>query len=491
MTENRIQCTMPIKQDEAAEKNQGVSYQPINLFKPLPDVPGTTHTNEVFIPLFTPSSWSMFNPTEEQAQRIGMSTVNPFKHPGDNELYTFYFKVATHTVPNYVRPDGSVGFATVVCPVKLNYYLEKHVSYKPLFINPRCPFCEAAGEAWNEHNDRWMALGIDKKNLSKEGYRTTIQNDPVLLETRERAYSFKVVDRIVMNVFDYAKFTGNRALSDGETLGYQTWFTPKKVLDALVAVKDSADSHNTPAFYDFYSPNGLQLVNVAKNTERCTPGNFRDTTYSCFPGVHVNFDDNWKVYLTNLANMPDPSGAFVILPYEEASVYAQKAVEPKTSYNQVPAQYNPQTDAKPVPPQAPAPQAPPASAQAPQTAPEPAVAPYPSAPNAVSSTPAPKAPVVAPPPQMAPAAPVVAPPPQMAPAAPVVATPPQMAPATPTPPAPNAVPAAPAPAPAPAPVQAAQAPQQPAAPAPTIPAVSEVPDRDEDSSDEYPDGIQW
>ena len=415
MTHQKIQCNMPIKADAEAEKDQGSNLQTVNFFKPLPDIPGTTHTNEVFIPLFSPANWALFNPTEEMSQKLGMSLTNPLRGNSSSELYTFYFKIATHKVSNFVRPDGSTGFAQVVCPVKLNYYLEKHIQYKPLFIKPRCPFCEAEAKAWVEFNDRWSKLGIDKKNLSKDGYRSMVKDDPVLSETRDRAYSLRAFDRIVMNVFDYAKFTGSRPLTEGEQLGYQTWFAPKAVLNALTAANSNANDHGISPFYDFYNSNGLQLVNVVKNTERCTQGNFRDTTYTCFPGVTIPFDDNWKVYLTNLSNMPDPSSAFLTLPYEEALYYANQASDSATDYNSASIQ---------------------------------AQAPAPVVPQA-------QAPVIAPPPNMGPDSP-------------------------------EAVPTASAPSLPP--------------PSPSIPAVSEIPDRSDDGSDDaysdeegdaYPDGIQW
>ena len=300
---------MPIEDDEAAEKGAGGNSNPSFLYKPWPEAVGTSFINELFIPLYSPAAWGMFNPTEESAKRLGTSLVNPLIVEGMPELYTFYFKVPTHKVANFQRPDGTTGFASVVCPVKLNYFLEKHIGRKPLFVQPRCPFCEAQTKAWAEHNARWKQLGIDKKSLSKDGYLSTVEGDAVLNETRQRAYSFNVQEKVVLNVFDHNKFTGERPLDEGESHAYRTWLAPKTILDGLVAASKSASKSGIPAFYDFSNPAGLQLVNVTKNTENCTAGNFRDTKYTCMMGAPYQYDKPWMNYLTNLGSMPDPSAA--------------------------------------------------------------------------------------------------------------------------------------------------------------------------------------
>ena len=266
---------MPIEDDEAAEK--GGNYTISKLYKPWPDAAGTSFDNEVFVPLCAPAEWAMFNQTQESAARLGASLSNPLRVEGLPELYTFYFKIPTHSVQKYQRDNGSVGFANIMCPIKFNYFLEKHINRKPLFIKPRCPFCEAQAEAWAEHNARWEQLGIDKKTLSKEGYLSTVKGDRVLTETKKRAYDLNVVEKNILNVFDHSKFIGDRPTAEGEALGYQTWFAPKVVLTALIAADKSFRKHNVHSFYDFGNPAGLHILNVTKNTERCSAGDFRDT----------------------------------------------------------------------------------------------------------------------------------------------------------------------------------------------------------------------
>lgn len=445
-----IKMTMPIERDEAAETS--TQAPSLEMYKPLPVEAGAKFTNELFLPLFQPDTWGIFNQDPESAQRLGMVTGNPLKVEGMPTLYTFFFKIPTHPVKNFIRPDGSVGFSSVICPHKFNEYLEKNLGYKPLFTNTRCAFCEATIKSWGAHNERWEQVerdtGIIKRDLKKEGYLKLRNEDAGLAQTYKQAQMFRLQDRYILMPFDHGKMMGTRPSKEGDVNTYLPWFAPKTVVNTLKELWKNADSYNQPAFFDFSNPTGLQVLAVVKDTTQCSGQSMLKTEYSVMNGPLFPYDEAWKGYLTNLDSMPDPTALLTVLSHAEQSVYAFPQQE---SYNS-PA-VNQQASQPPQAMQA---------TQALQAAAPRAAAPVQQQAKAPASQAAPASlnvPAAAPP--------VATPPvPQMTP-------PPQAAPPS-SPPTPAMAPATPAPAPvaAPAPVMAAPAPQM--AP-PQMPAAAPVP----------------
>jgi len=440
-----IKMTMDMDRDEAADSSTQASA--LAMYKPLPVEAGAQYTNELFIPLFQPDTWSIFNQTPENAKRLGMSLDNPLVVEGMPTLYTFFFKIPTHPVKNFQRPDGSMGFTSVVCPHKFNEYLDKNLGRKPLFTNPQCAFCEATTKAWGAHNERWEQVererSIVKKDLNKDGYLKIRKEDAGLAQTYKQAQMFRHQDRNILMTFDHGKFMGTRPTKEGEENVYLPWFgAPKAVIATLKAQYKTAETYGNPAFFDFSNPQGLQVLAVIKDTTQCSGQSMLLTEYSVMTGPVYPYDESWRSYLTNLANMPDPTPLLTILPYAEQRVYASPHQD---SYNQPVATPAPQ--AAPVA----TPTADPVAAPAPQMTPPPAAqAPAPVAATAPQMTPPPAAqapaPVASPPAQIPQAAAVpAAPAPQMTPPPVAQAPAPQMTP----PPAPAPV-ATPAPVAAPA-----------------------------------------
>ena len=406
-----IKMTLDVGRDEAADNNSSKGSS-VGLYKPLPEGAGEKVTNELFIPLYKPSGWKLFNLSVEEAARLNAVTENPLVNvEGKPDLYTFFFKVPMHSVRNFTRSDGSVGFAGVICPVHFNQYLVKNLGYKPLFNNPRCAFCEATAHAWSEHNDRWSLLekekGIVKKELNKDGYLNIRKNDPILSQSYEKASTFKIQERYITTVFDQGALSGHRRLSEGEELAYKIWFTPRTVVDTLKELWLQSDRYGTPSFFEFENPNGFQILSITKDTTECTSLSMRDTKYTVLNGPVVPQSDEWKAYLTNLDGMPDPTDLLTLLPYEEMSIYAFP--QDMSSLNKPVAT----TQQSVAPSSAPAPQAPvsttpavPAPAPAPQAAPAPAMPPAAPAPPTATPPTSPAPPVAGPP---------TAPPPMAAP----------------------------------------------------------------------------
>ena len=204
---------MPL-QKEKDFRDQKSSTVSKKLFKPLPDKAGEVVNNAVVIPTITPHIWKMFNPSLEEIQKYGM--VPSFQSQIPEPLVTFFFCLAVHDVGKFNRPDGSVGFSQVICPIQLNKYLSEVISWGPLFDNPRCAFCEAEQEHWEITNARWDELGIDKKALNRDGYWDQINKDPILAAERRAISALKYKEKFAVSIFDHAKFTGVRQMDDEE-----------------------------------------------------------------------------------------------------------------------------------------------------------------------------------------------------------------------------------------------------------------------------------
>jgi hypothetical protein len=432
-----INFTMPVEQEERYE-NQKSTYQPsVSIYKPLPNKTGQRFVNEVFIPLYDPSMWDLFNRSSEEREALGLHDHNPLSPVGSEApLYTFYFKVFVHSVKDFVREDGSSGFAQLICPNHFNSYLTKAMGRRPFFKSDKCAICEAANKAWGDYNERWKEIeqerGIKKSEISSDGRREIGEKDPVLKEAYGRAKSFGVQEKTILNVFDYGKFSGTRPKDvEEEALTYQMYSAPKKVFEDLKNqwAEDSKDGNLH--FFSFENPLGLQVVKIIKSTEECKGDTLWGTKYSVMKGSVVKLDDAWVNYLTSISSMIDPTELLHVVSYENMAMYGNGASE--TSYNK-PAQDPPQTTQAPpqvsqapvVPPQVPAQVVPPQTTQAPvvpaQVPPQTPVVPAQAPPQVPPQVPAQVPPTV---PGAPPAAPQTAVPvvPTSEPAAPAQALP--------------------------------------------------------------------
>lgn len=460
---------MPMdKERDGNERKGGGSSISKSIFKPLPDKAGQIGNNDVIIPLFSPNNWSIFNPTPEIARKYGMVGGGGLVSLDANDpLTTFFFRLRVHNVSKFQRPDTSIGFSSVICPIAMNKYLDT-LGYGPMFENPRCAFCEEEQRHWDITNARWeekKLQGTDKDNLTNDGYWETIKNDPILSAERKITDELKVRDRFVVSVFDHAKFTGQRPKDEDEdSVAHQIFFAPNAVYDGLFSLYKAGGE----AGFRFFdpTPQGFAIVTVVKNTTKCSV-DMRNTQYSVtFLNKYYQYSQEWVDYIMNQSLMVDPSEFVYMVTYEESKMYATQYQSSRNDFQapsttpvpgaapgSVPegftAPQTPQVPQAQVPVQAPV-FAPPTGAVAPPVAP-------PTAPVPSVVTPTQAVPPGAPPTR---AVPMGAPPAGVPPTAVPLGTPPVPV----TPPV------------APVPVQAPVAPVQ--APVPVVGAAqAQIPDR--------------
>jgi len=338
---SNYQINMPVENEEDYDKNRenrGQNFR-TNLFKPLPHVSGEAFMNELIIPVFSPKNWAIFNQDPENCERLGLTGVNPFSAgEGQEDLITFYLRIATHSIKNFVYPEGRSGFASVVCPKGLNAYLTQVTGRTGLFKSDYCPLCAASSDAWNQYNARWkeieMERGISKKDLNADGRREIAKKDEILKYWYEIAVGFTSQDKYVLSVFDHSKFSGARP-KDGEddALSYQTYFAPRTVFEYLVEFwKEDSKSGISP-FFNLEDPEGFKIIKVKKSTEACHGNNLRDTKYTVMQGGRFQYPDEWKSYLQDINSMSDPSPYLAILSSSEMGAYANDSGNVGTSYN--------------------------------------------------------------------------------------------------------------------------------------------------------------
>jgi hypothetical protein len=402
---------MPIAAEKAANQTNPTPSKGVSkLFSPLPDAAKQKHNNGVLIPTFYPAKWKIFNPTVNDVAKFNMASKAGSSDPTSTlsvpyDLCSFYFKVPVHSVSNYSRPDGSVGFANTVCPIHFNKYLTEVLGFEPLFNSPiRCAFCEEEQAWWNKFNARLEELGHTKetrKNLSKDGYNDLVNKDSVLKNAREKARKLQASDKYVLPIMDYDQIAGVKPMREGqETIEHQMWLAPGKVFDKLATLCEM--SPDGQEFYNMENTAGVQVLYIVKDTERCSQGNMMLTQYDVVaaPG-RVVLDPSWLAYVQNVDAMVDPSDFLNLITYEEQRYYlgqaAAQASTPVTTPATPPVARPPV--AAPAPPAAPV--APPVAATAPVAPPMPAA-------SAAPPMPAPAPVAASPVPAQAPAAPVPA-----------------------------------------------------------------------------------
>jgi hypothetical protein len=409
---------MPIAAEKAANQTNPTPSKGVSkLFSPLPDAAKQKHNNGVLIPTFYPAKWKIFNPTVSDVAKFNMAATGNATASVPADLCSFYFKVPVHSVSNYSRPDGSVGFANTVCPIHFNKYLTEVLGFEPLFNQPvRCAFCEEEQVWWNKFNARFEELGYTKetrKNLSKEGYKDLTEKDSVLKNAREKARKLQASDKYVLPIIDYDQMVGTKPMREGqESVEHQIWMAPGKVFDKLASLCEI--SPEGQEFYNFENPAGVQILYLVKDTERCSQGNMMLTQYDVVvaPG-RVPLDPAWLAYVSNPDLLVDPSEFLNLITYDEQRYYLGQAAEAASTPVTAPVVRPPV--APPVAP--PAPVAPPVAPPAPPVAPAPAAAPAPVPAPAMAAP----MPMPSPVPAAAPAAPVPASPIPMVPQ--VAATP--------------------------------------------------------------------
>jgi len=432
------------------ESGGGRSYDPVQ-YSPLPTEGGMQVHNKVVVSLVAPALWKMFNPTVEDIDKYGLRGESVFGD--DREWGSLYFQLPTHRVANFSYPNGNTGFAYSICPVALNKYLVEGLELAPLFDTPvRCAYCEEKERLWDEHNEAWESLGLDRGSLSKEGYFAAMKKHDILQTTRESARQATPMEKYVVSVFDHDKFTSKRQLDEGQTaVTWQAWYAPNAIYRGIKDLHKGLSDAGMPAFFDFSDPQGVHILSMLKDTTGWTAQSKLKTEYAVQNlGERYQYSPEWVAYLSDDRNYADPSSFMHMLSYEEQKFYIEQQNE-KKSFNR------PRKTTVTVPENLPAQAPPPPAAQAQATPQEPA--PTQVAPQAQT----PPAPVPADTP-----APAQATPPTPAPApadtpAPAQATPPTPAPAPAGPPIPNLPPAA---TPATSPTPAAPVPATTGAPVP-------------------------
>jgi len=174
-----MKFNMPMKKERDKEASSGKGR--MELYRPLPEKAGSKGNNNVIISLFSPSLWKMFNPDEETINNLGLKATPGKTVSVPNDLLSFYFKIPAHGIQSYKRPDGSIGFSWVVCPVAMEKYLVEFLEFDNMWERPRCPFCDYTAEWWNNHDNRFEQLGYDnqsKRELGKNAYRAMVNSDP-------------------------------------------------------------------------------------------------------------------------------------------------------------------------------------------------------------------------------------------------------------------------------------------------------------------------
>ena len=431
------------------ETPTGSGHSPKELYRPLPDKSNQEYTNQLFVGLFVPAKWAMF-------QRDGHVLGVP------EDLTTFHFRIPIHMVDNYQRADGSFGKTMIVCPVKLTQYLSQlgmsnNWVCDPLFDRPRCAFCETAEQWWDVYNGEKLKHGYDSnKKISFDEARALCNVNPAARAAYETARKWTSNDRYIIQVFDHDKFSGRRTDPNGNNVSeFQMWTAPQSIYEQLKA-QFNLGYH----FFDTSDPAGVFLVHVTKDTRECHGTNLRNTKYRL--GISPNkqpYDANILAYLNNWDARVDPSSFIPSMSYDEMLHYtgSQNVASPSVA-NQIPPSANVPMMTPGIPSgtvQAPAPQPTTQGFSAPTAAIPQTSVPTPTVPQIATpipqpaSVPQPVAEPVSPIPQ-----PASVPQPAVNPAGPPIPVQPPPAMATPSVGAPT-----------------------PIAPATVIPAAKEVPDR--------------
>jgi len=276
------------------------------IYRPLPLVPKEEKPNRIFVPLMRPSDWKMFTSR-------GYSLRKPDGSPFD----AFYLTLPLHRINNY-SDGGKARFSYILCNRKFNKFLVDVLDNESLFEDDRCAFCEAEQQRWAEYNQLWETIGIDRKDLSKDGFQTALSTYPVLKSAYAQAKKLQPIDKNIINVFDLDKFTGMRPLDEGQqSVEYQYWATPKSIFDVLF--EEASDGED---FYNTDPTTGLRVVRVKRDNSDCNGNDMSRTKYTAkVLKENVPASAEWLSYLDDTRNMVDASDYIPVLKYEEAVYY--------------------------------------------------------------------------------------------------------------------------------------------------------------------------
>lgn len=315
---------MPVAKEKAME-NQSKGEGNLSIYKPAPEEAGAVFTNEIIVSLMYPGRWKLFNPDQTMIDMYGMTGAG-IGLPDGSELVTFYLKLPVHGIPNYKRPDGSIGYTYVVCPNALNEYLQNTFSGAPLFHDSvQCAFCQERQRWWDVSNSRWSELGLKVWDLKGEARTAKIKSDSVLSNAHEMAGKYRVMDRYPMNVFDYSKQSGSRPLDEGqEYVGLQAWFAPKPVFESLRSHYEEGWD-----FWNLDRPDGVQIIKVTKDTTEVTAQKPWKTSYAVtMAPQRIMIQPEILKYLGDPNNQVDPSNFVAVSSYEAMVAHIQNANNP-------------------------------------------------------------------------------------------------------------------------------------------------------------------
>lgn len=376
--------TMPVEQAPAASNRQfsGASL----LYAPLPAGQNASGVgnNKLIFTLFSPSKLSLHNPAPD-------SPLAALIHPGSipDTVYTFYWKLHGHYVDVLVGGQKRAQF--VICPKEQNKYHVDVLTFKPLFKDARCRFCDESATWWRKFDEFWKGGSVrfngapvkeNRWDHSKDEFKIICQQNPQLTQLRDEAYKFTANPRWIFEVFDLSKYLGERQLAEDEPqVDFQFWFGPKTVFDGLQALESNGIN-----FYEVENPSQILV------TKDCTAG-ARQAKYAVQNlGPYPHFSPEDKAYFADESQLRDLAGSafgeqdgiVYVLSYEEQCKVGSLPLTPGgndypvSNYGAPPAHENrgPSQPIQPYVPAQPAPQAAPQGVQ-PYTPPQEAPAPVP------------------------------------------------------------------------------------------------------------------
>jgi len=316
------QMNMPIKaevealnQENSGNRSKSILYNPL----PLGQNATTKMNNKLFMGLFSPAKWSLF-----QQENHPILLPNPV--PSD--MWSFYFKISGHYVDAY-DPAGKKRSQFILCPSEMNKYLTEVLKFKPLFKDGRCRYCEENKAWWGKFESHWpnatlngQKVNPDRWSYDRDGFNAIMKENPNLNQMKEEAGRWGAGPRWVFLVFDVAKLQNERPFDEGETgVDYQYYMGPKTVFEACNNLYE-----NGVQFYDVDNP---QIVSLVKD---CSQGGPRNAKYQVQTLGSLNVNAEEKKYLSDDNSIPDlPWGE----PFSEGTVVCVLSYEEQAKFGQL------------------------------------------------------------------------------------------------------------------------------------------------------------